>query len=249
MSGPLTHNLVELRDISLTLGNKTILKNIHLTLSANSITTLIGPNGAGKSNLLKLIIGLQQPSSGKIIKAPGLRLGYLPQKIRLNTSMPLTVIDFLRLNSNGDQALLEDAIQQTQISSMLQRSLHVLSGGERQRVLLCRALLNAPHLLLLDEPAQGLDINNQAEFYQQLQKLKQHYQCSIFIVSHDLHLVMANTDEVICLNQHVCCSGHPQAVSQDAAFKALFTKTEQANLAFYTHHHDHKHPVIKQGQE
>lgn len=230
--------LIKLDDVSKQFADNTVLANISLSISCNRIITLIGPNGAGKTTLVKVVLGLLAADSGAIMRSPTLRIGYMPQKLIIEPTLPMTVGRFLQF-AEPDPSLCRAALARTGIPRLLDYPVQSLSGGETQRMLLARALLRRPNLLVLDEPVQGVDINGQEALYNLIASLRNELGCAIFMVSHNLHLVMAATDEVICLNQHVCCSGSPQQVSIDPAFVELFgTKT-----ALYTHHHDHEHDL------
>jgi len=231
---------LSLDHISYTILGKKILDHISLEVKENSITTLIGPNGAGKTTLIKLMAGLIRPSSGKIIRAPNLRLAYVPQKIRFSELLPLRVIDFLKLFET-DAAFKKKWLQALNIEHLCQTQMKSLSGGELQKVLLIQAVLTRPQLLLLDEPAQGVDITAQATFYGLVEQVKKTLSCAIVLVSHDLHLVMAKSDQVLCLNGHVCCSGHPEDVRNHPEYVRIFGDSLPGTLAPYHHHHDHEH--------
>ena len=237
--------LVELNGVNLALrggdSQRQLLSNIDLSLEAGKITTLIGPNGSGKTTLVKLILGLIEPDSGTIQRQPGLRLGYMPQKLHIDPTLPLTVRRFLKLAGRYTPIQLQQALAQVRADHLLDSAMQKLSGGETQRVLLARALLREPQLLILDEPVQGVDVNGQIELYALIADLRQRFGCGVLMVSHDLHLVMASTDNVICLNQHICCSGHPEQVSNDPAYIAMFGRKGADNLALYNHHHNHRH--------
>jgi zinc transport system ATP-binding protein len=233
--------LVEAHNIQVHLGAKQVLFDVHFGLKPQEIMTIIGPNGAGKSTLLKVVLGLIKPSAGSLRLKPHLRMGYMPQNTRVDLFIPLPVSRFLGLAGSFERAWLQQVVSELGIESFLQRPLQTLSGGEFQRVLLARALLPKPDLLVLDEPVQGVDLSGQAELYRLIAHLRKIYQCAILMVSHDLHLVMAETDSVICLNQHVCCEGSPAAVSQNPAFLKLFGIQDPAPFAVYAHHHDHAH--------
>jgi len=220
-------------------GATRVIQNVSLTLSRGNIVTVIGPNGSGKTTLLKLLLGLETPDSGRITRAPKLRIGYMPQKLAIDPILPVTVEWFLKLSANG--MAMESVTQETGISHLLSIKLQSVSGGEFQRVLLARALLCNPDLLVLDEPAQGVDVNGQATFYDLISQVSRNHNTSVLMVSHDLHLVMSSTDHVICLNHHICCSGHPHSVRDDPAFTELFGAHVAQSLAVYTHHHDHDH--------
>tara|TARA_R110000772_G_scaffold30532_16_gene75746 strand:- start:238 stop:1002 length:765 start_codon:yes stop_codon:yes gene_type:complete len=237
----MTTNLLNARNISLAIDGKQILQNIDLHIDENQIVTLIGPNGAGKTSLVKIVLGLTRPSAGTVSLRKNLRIGYMPQRLHVDNSMPISVKKFLQLAVRAKPELLEKVLSEVNASQLLHSQIHSLSGGELQRVLLARALIQEPELLVLDEPVQGVDINGQAELYALISSIRDKHQCGILMVSHDLHLVMSATDEVICLNQHVCCHGHPEQVSNDPAYLELFGKQQAAALAVYSHHHNHSH--------
>lgn len=244
MPAPVTHSakqLVSLNDVSVRFGEVAALENISLKLNAGEIITAIGPNGAGKSTLIKLIVGLEQPTSGKVTRAKPLRIGYMPQKLHINPQLPLTTERFLLLS--GPRSKLSDAVARLDIDCLLKTPVQKLSGGELQRVLLARALMKEPELLVLDEPAQGVDVTGQAELYHLLGELRVELGCAVFMVSHDLHLVMAKTDQVLCLNKHICCHGEPESVSQHPEYIQLFGRKAAEDIAVYTHDHDHAHDL------
>ena len=225
--------LIQGQGINQTWGERHVLQNIDLAISENEIVTIIGPNGCGKSSLLRILLGLNIPDSGKVTRRKGLRIGYMPQKLRIDDRLPLSVSGFLMLAPGARKVRVKEWLERLSITALAEQPVQRLSGGEWQRVLLARALLSEPHLLVLDEPVQGVDIQGQRELYQLLPALRNEFGCGIVLVSHDLHLVMAQTDRVICLNGHICCSGHPDQVSVSDEYNTLF--------GHYTHHHDHKH--------
>jgi len=245
----MTHSpLIIAKNISHAYGEKTVLKDISLTLQPNEIVTLIGPNGAGKSTLLKILLNLIQPTSGEVTRKKGLRIGFMPQKIQVDASMPLSVERFLELGlarrsqnlfnkKTNDTTELHEIIKDLKLDDLLNHPIQQVSGGEMQRILLARALLRQPELLILDEPVQGVDLQGQTELYHYISEIRQKYGCGILMVSHDLHIVMKSTNKVLCLNQHLCCSGFPQAVSESPAFQELFGQGFE-EVALYEHHHD-----------
>ncbi len=235
------HSLIELQRLNLHLSGRHIIQNVSFSIETDQITPLIGPNGSGKSTLVRLLLGLQQPDSGTIIRPPKLRIGYMPQKLHIEPTLPLTVQRFMRLAAGSRSDEIVNALAEVKVDHLLKSPMQSLSGGETQRVMLARSLLRRPQLLVLDEPVQGVDITGQIELYQLIAEIRQRYQCAVFMVSHDLHLVMASTDKVICLNHHVCCSGHPENVSNDPSYIALFGQEGADNLALYSHHHNHQH--------
>lgn len=233
--------LIRAHEVSLQLAHTCILEAVNLRLEAGQITTLIGANGSGKTSLLKILMGLQQPSSGRVERRANLALGYMPQKLMLETHLPIRVVDFLALAPLANTQQINYWLDKLNILQLYKHSLHRLSGGQWQRVLLARALLNRPDILFLDEPMQGIDVSGQKELYRLIPVLRDELQCAVFMVSHDLHLVMAATDEVICLNKHICCSGHPSEVSQNPAYLNLFGQ----EYAPYVHHHNHEHHLCE----
>lgn len=235
--------LVSLDRISVAFGERNVLSDISLNLQSGRILTLLGPNGAGKSTLVRVVLGLLTPTAGILHKQPNLRIGYVPQKLHLDATLPLTVGRFMRLRPGVKQQDILPALKRVQAAHLLDHPMQKLSGGETQRVLLARALLNQPQLLVLDEPTQGVDVNGQLALYDLINQLRQEFNCGVLMVSHDLHLVMAKTDEVLCLNQHVCCSGAPEVVSMHPQFLAMFGPRGAEQLAVYRHHHNHRHDL------
>ena len=235
--------LIRASGIQVSYHQRHILEGIDLEIAENEIVTLIGPNGAGKTTLVRVILGLIKPDAGQIQRRPGLNIGYMPQRLQLPETLPLTVARFLQLSSILDSQHYHDIVRQLSIQHLLENPMIQLSGGETQRVLLARALIRKPQLLVLDEPVQGVDVTGQAELYSLIASIRNRYHCAILMISHDLHLVMSTTDRVLCINHHLCCAGHPESVSQDPAYLELFGAPVTENLALYTHHHDHTHDI------
>ena len=238
----MSESLIRLDGVRVAFDGRDMLQDVHLCVQPGEIVTLIGPNGAGKTTLVRVVLGLLKPDSGSVWRQPQLRIGYMPQKLHVDPTLPLTVLRFLRLVPCVDRARAQTALAEVGAPQVIDSPLQHISGGELQRVLLARALLRQPQLLVLDEPVQGVDVAGQAELYRLIGQLRDRYGCGVLMVSHDLHLVMSATDQVVCLNHHVCCSGHPEQVSGDPAFLALFGQGAR-NLALYHHHHDHAHDL------
>jgi len=233
--------LIKLDQVNLSFGRNHVLQDISTELHKGCITTLIGPNGAGKTSLVRVVLGLVKPQQGTVWKKENLRIGYMPQKLQIDSTFPLTVERFLKTSQCKDINTLRSALTDVGAEHLLSQSIHNLSGGEMQRVLLARALLRDPNLLVLDEPVQGVDINGQLELYNLISRIRDDRGCGVLMVSHDLHLVMAATDHVVCINHHICCSGHPEHVTNDPSFTELFGITGSEQLAVYSHHHNHRH--------
>lgn len=234
MQASITPELISLEKISVTFDERDVLMAVDFQLHKNEIVTLIGPNGAGKSTLIKVLLGIVKPNQGTIKKSRSLKLSYVPQKFNPSLSLPLRVKDLLALEK-CQAHIKQQIIEEMGIYKLLNARVQLLSGGERQRVLLARALLRQPDILVLDEPMQGLDIQSEAELYAYVRTLPERYGCAIVMVSHDLQWVMQGTHRVVCLNRHICCSGLPDLVQQHPEYQAIFG----TQRTLYHHHHDH----------
>ena len=230
-----TNALISATNVSVLKNQKSILKNIDIKINKNDFITIIGPNGAGKTMLLKCLMGFYKPNFGEIQKKDKLKIGYMPQSINIINTMPMTVKNFITVRKKYDDISFKKVISEVDISQLVNKQLSVLSGGEMQRVLLARSLLNNPDLLVLDEPAQNLDISGQLSFYKLIQEIYSKRNISILMVSHDLHLVMVSTKKVLCLSNHICCSGKPQQVAKDPEFISMFGKDMANMMAVYQH--------------
>ena len=235
--------LLQTENMSLFAGEQELLSGVSLTVSAGEIVTIIGPNGAGKTTLFRVLLGVIPPNSGSIYKKPNLRIGYLPQKITVDPILPLSVSRIMNLTGNFSVRQIENVLDETGVLSLKNKPVYQLSGGEFQRVMLARTLLINPELLVLDEPVQGVDYMGESELYKLIGNLRNKHGCGVLMVSHDLHVVMASTDRVLCLNRHVCCEGEPEDVSQHPEYLRLFGLDSGSALAVYSHHHDHTHQL------
>lgn len=234
-------SLIEVRDAAVSLAGRRVLFDIDLVLARGEIVTVVGPNGSGKSTLVRLLIGAVAPSQGQVIRAPGLSIGYVPQSLAIDATMPMTVHRFLGLPHRRSRAEIRAALARCGVEELERRQISELSGGQFQRVLLARAILNSPDVLILDEATRGLDQPGEAAFYLLIEDLRQALGCAVLMVSHDLHVVMRASDRVICLNGHICCEGTPTVVSSRPEYRALFGDGTRGALALYRHQHDHAH--------
>jgi zinc transport system ATP-binding protein len=233
--------LVEAAALTVCRGGRTVVDAVDLAVHAGEIVTLIGPNGSGKTTLVRAVLGVLAPDAGMVRRRPGLRLAYVPQQLEIDRSLPLTVGRFLTLGGRVHRPCLIEALGEVGGGELLGRPIQAISGGELRRVALARALLREPDLLVLDEPMSGVDVTGQADLYALIARIRHDRRCGVLLVSHDLHLVMSETDIVICLNRHVCCRGRPESVARDPAYMALFGATAAAQFAVYAHGHDHVH--------
>jgi zinc transport system ATP-binding protein len=234
-------NLISAENLTIRRDNKKILDNVSLDIEARDFVTILGPNGGGKSMLLKCLMGFFPPDEGTVKRESTLKIGYVPQKFFSEQTMPISARQFLQLRKKVTPEELKMIATETKIEGLLHKPLNILSGGEVQRILLARSLIGTPEILVLDEPAQNLDISGQLAFYKLLSEIYEERSLSILMVSHDLHMVMATTKKVVCLFHHVCCSGEPQVVTQDPEFITLFGNDMAEMMAVYQHGHNHSH--------
>jgi zinc transport system ATP-binding protein len=234
-------SLISAKNLSVHHGEFPALENVTFAIEPREIVTVVGPNGSGKSTLLRTLLGVFEPTKGAISRKPGLKIGYVPQKLAHESGLPLTVRGFLSLPIRVTDEAAKAALVESGASGLQDRQMSELSGGQMQRVLLARATLNRPDILILDEPTQGLDQQGAADFYGLIERVRDQHNCAILLVSHDLHVVMGASDRVICLNGHICCEGTPTVVRDAPEYRALFGQGTQGTLALYQHEHDHSH--------
>jgi zinc transport system ATP-binding protein len=234
-------SLIEVEHLSVRYGASEVLRDVSLAVEPGEIVTIVGPNGSGKTTLLRAIVGAVDPAAGRIGRAPGVGIGYVPQRLHIDPTLPITVERFLRLPGGASRVDIAAALSRAGVPDLAKRQMSELSGGQLQRVLLARALVARPDLLLLDEPTAGLDQPGSAAFYALIDEVRRETGCTVLMISHELHVVMAASDRVICLNGHVCCHGTPEHVSSAPEYRALFGTGTRGALALYRHEHDHSH--------
>ena len=233
--------LISLENAGIYRSKRWLVRGVSMSVEPGEIVTLIGPNGSGKSTTAKLALGVLDVDEGKAHRKPKLRASYVPQKLELSWTLPLSVSRFLLLTHKATKSQIFNALSATETTHLADVQMSNLSGGEFQRVLLARAIMSSPELLVLDEPVQGVDYNGEVALYKLIEKIRNQFNCGILLISHDLHVVMSTTDRVICLNGHVCCSGTPASVTSSNEFKSLFGERTASGLALYQHRHDHEH--------
>lgn len=233
--------LVEIEGLAVAFGGQNVLSGVSLGIEPGEIVTIVGPNGSGKSTLLRAIVGAVRTTSGRIWRKSGLRIGYVPQTLHIDPTLPMTVLRFLNLPTSVPAGTAAAVLEEAGVGELANHQMGQLSGGQFQRVLLARALLNDPELLILDEATRGLDQGGAAAFYRKIDEVRANLGCAILMVSHELHVVMAASDRVICLNGHVCCEGSPAVVASAPEYRALFGTGTGGALALYRHDHDHNH--------
>ena len=232
--------LLKLENAGFSKNNKWLVKGVSLEVKQGEIVTLIGPNGSGKSTTAKIALGIYKEIEGKVNKFTN-KIGYVPQKISIDWTLPIRVIDFMSLTKEPTDEQINIALNLTGVEHLINKSLGNLSGGEFQRVLIARAIAKQPEVLVLDEPVQGVDFKGEIALYELIKKISEELNCGILLISHDLHVVMSATDFVVCLNGHVCCSGTPQVVAKNDEYQELFGDRASTTLSIYEHKHDHTH--------
>lgn len=237
----MTTPLIAAEGLSVRLDGRLVLHDVTVAVQPGEILTIVGPNGSGKSTFLRALIGAVPAAAGRVRRAPGLRIGYVPQKLAIDPSLPMTVRRFLSLPRRAPAAQVTQALTDAGLPDLGDRQMTDLSGGQFQRVLLARALIDRPQILLLDEATQGLDQPGSAAFYERIEEVRKQLGCAVVMVSHDLHVVMAASDRVLCLNGHICCEGTPAVVASAPEYRALFGTGTRGTLALYRHEHSHEH--------
>lgn len=223
--------LLRTRGLAAGYRDEAAFEDVSLEVFGREVVSLIGPNGAGKTTLLRCLAGILPPREGSVEKAPGLRMSYLPQKLAFDRLLPVTAGEFLSLRvgrpffrpgwTRGETI---ESLEELGVSGLLDRRLGELSGGELQRVLVAAALAKRPQLLLLDEPATGIDLLGAAAFDALLHRLRDHDGLGILLVSHDLHLVHHISDWVYFLNRRILASGPPREVLREERLAAAYQR-------------------------
>ena len=232
--------LVKLENAGVYRSSKWLVRGISLEINQGQIVTLIGPNGSGKTTTAKMILNILNTDEG-LVKGNANKMAYVPQKINIDWTMPLRVIDFMKITSSLNNTQITESLVMTGVDKLLYNQIHSLSGGEFQRVLIARAIAKKPDLLVLDEPVQGVDFNGEMALYNLIKEISVNLNCGILLISHDMHFVMSTTDHVICLNGHICCSGSPSNVVKNPEYIKLFGQHNSDTLSYYQHQHDHSH--------
>jgi len=233
--------LIKAHGLGVRRSGRWLIRNVDMSVRRGAIVTLIGPNGSGKSTTVKAILGLLALDEGHVERLTGIRIGYVPQSLTIDRMLPLTVGRLLTLTRRAGEDEISRSLAQVGLTDFANAQVQHLSGGEFQRALLARALLREPDLLVLDEPVQGVDFSGEIALYELIREIRHRLGCGILLISHDLHIVMAETDEVVCINGHVCCSGPPHSVAENAEYRRLFGPRAAQSFAIYRHHHDHAH--------
>ena len=234
------NSLVKLENAGVYRSSKWLVRGISFEINKGQIVTLIGPNGSGKTTTAKMILNILDTDEGMATSNTS-KMAYVPQKINIDWTMPLRVIDFMKITNNLNNTQITDSLTMTGVDKLLYNQIHSLSGGEFQRVLIARAIAKKPDLLVLDEPVQGVDFNGEIALYNLIKKISSTLNCGILLISHDMHFVMSTTDHVICLNGHICCSGNPSSVVKNPEYIKLFGEHNSETLSYYQHQHDHSH--------
>ena len=232
--------LVKLENAGVYRSSKWLVRGISLEINQGQIVTLIGPNGSGKTTTAKMILNILNTDEG-LVTGKARKMAYVPQKINIDWTMPLRVIDFMKITNSLNNTQINESLSMTGVDKLLYNQIHSLSGGEFQRVLIARAIAKKPDLLVLDEPVQGVDFNGEIALYNLIKEISVNLNCGILLISHDMHFVMSTTDHVICLNGHICCSGSPSNVVKNPEYIKLFGQHNSETLSYYQHRHDHSH--------
>ena len=241
----MTNYLARMKSVGVRRDKSWLIRNFDLTVKPGEIVSIIGPNGGGKTTAVKVLTGLIRPDAGTVEIRQGTRMGYVPQRVFIGTTLPMTVRRMMKLTDHCSDDEVDSALSDFKILKLAERPVQYLSGGELQRLLFSRAVLKKPDLLICDEPSQGLDTNGEQLLIEDIHKVRDRINCGIIWISHKLHFVMSKTDQVLCVNGHICCSGTPSQVVRNEIFEQIFGTEVAKSLAFYRHDHDHDHQDLE----
>ena len=233
--------LVSAENLGIKSGDQWRVRGVNLTIAPGEIVTMIGPNGSGKTTTAKALLGIIAPDEGLVTRKDNLRVAYVPQSLEVSRNVPISVRRFLQLTHSYAQDDIDHALSLVGLPNLTDKPVADLSGGQLQRILIARALLLKPDLMVLDEPVQGVDFAGEIALYQLITEIKETLGCGMLLISHDLHIVMSQTDRVLCMNGHICCEGAPSSVVENEAYLQLFGPKAAEFLALYHHDHDHDH--------
>ena len=226
--------LVTFDKVSKHYNGKKVVDSVNFSLKRGTITVLLGPNGAGKTTVVRIMLKLDNPTNGTVTTFPqNLKYSYLPQKIDINPFLPIdakTLLSYLAKEQISNSDLLKEILEFANFDKIANQQILDLSGGLLRRLFIAATLAKQADLVVFDEPMLNLDLESQQKFYTLMQRLRKEQKVTILMISHDLHTVMRQTDQVLCLNHHICCSGKPEDFIDD---------TNQ--LSFYHHRHNHVH--------
>lgn len=233
------NEVLSVRDLTVKIRNEKIVDGLSFEVNRGDVLAIIGPNGAGKTTLFRALLGII-PSEGEIKWRPGIKIGYVPQRMEIETDVPLTVFEFLKLrgSKNFTKAKAVEALKKVSLSpEILNQGFGEISVGQRQRILIAWSLLGEPDILLFDEPTADIDIKGQESIYQLLYHLQDKFELTIILISHDLSIVYKYAEKVLCLNRRQVCFGVPEDALKPERIKELYA----GERGYYQHKHDEHH--------
>jgi zinc transport system ATP-binding protein len=214
-------SILRIADATIGYGRLRVLSGVSFSVKKGEIAALLGPNGSGKTTILRAILGNIRPTMGSLSLSRGVRLGYVPQVNTEGSFWPMKVGEFVSLFSRGGKTPVKDALRSVGISELSERNLQELSGGQRQKVLLAKALVNRPNLLLLDEPTQGMDIASERDYLRLLKNLNSEG-TTVVIVTHLLHVVLAVARSVLIVQDGRTTSTDIESISEGDVLKDIY---------------------------
>lgn len=234
---------ISVSNVTKKFGDFVALEDISFTIEKGDIVALVGPNGSGKSTLATLLIGLENPTEGKIqingkdpVSFMG-NIGYVPQRFIVDRTIPISVEEFLLLAKGGDARLISRALSRVGLAGSEKKRLGILSGGQLQRILVARALLHKKDILIFDEPTSGIDVGGEEALYELLHRLNHEDGTTIIVISHELDFVYQYATNVICLNRRLLCTGLPKKVLTADVIEKMYG----GHVRHYAHDCEHKH--------